>query len=107
MENPDLIDRYLFGHLSSEEEKEILLRRDVDLTFARALKERKSIFLGLQALGNEQMKTKIKAVRQRMFEEERNKAFQNKPRPKSNRRSWMVMAAAIVLLLFLAWQFLF
>jgi len=91
MENPDLIDRYLFGQLTAQEEKEILVRRDSDPEFATALKERQSIFSGLEALGNEKMKEEIK----------------DQAAPTRKLSVWITMAAAIALLVFFAWQFLF
>lgn len=100
----DQIDGFILGKLSSIEEEEFRRQLLIDSSLAQEVTKRELILSGLEALGNQEMKDRIKWVRKKMLEEEKNP-----PQKKGRNRSlllWISTAAAIFIFCLIGWQFL-
>ena len=98
------IDAYILGKLSPKEEKDFRQQLLIDSDLAEEVKKRELMRDGLEALGNQKMKDRIKVVRKEMLDKEKN----SNP-PKNRNRIiplWIMAAAAIFILGFVGWQFL-
>lgn len=98
------IDDYILGKLSPKEEEDFRQQLLIDSNLAQEVKKRELMRDGLEALGNQKMKERIKAVRTEMLDNEKNSS------PPKNRNGiiplWIMAAAAIFILGFVGWQFL-
>lgn len=105
MDNQDQLDRYILGQLNQQEAKDyrLLLANNADL--AKEEKKRRSIISGIDALGNEQMRERIKAIRLKMKESEALPAVETK---KGKIRIFRIVAAAAatVALILFSWQYI-
>lgn len=98
------IDEYILGKLSPNEVQEFRQQLLIDSNLADEVKKREIILGGLEALGNEKMRDRIKAVRKEMLEEASNNTL-----GRERSRSlfiWLSAAAAIFVLYWAGWHFL-
>ena len=99
----DQIDDFLFGKLAPEEEEKFRQQRLIDSDLAQEVKKRKLMLGGLEMLGNQQTKERLKEVSKRVFKEKQ----ENLPKELKRSRTlflWTAAAAAIVILCIIGWQ---
>lgn len=93
----DLIERYFENALNKQELAAFQLRLKEDAAFAQLFALEKDVRAGIEAMGNEQLKSELQTIHQ---EETGNLNKQSEQiKASSTRRLWLLAAAAIALLL--------
>ncbi|MFK8009418.1 MAG: tetratricopeptide repeat protein [Saprospiraceae bacterium] len=98
------IDDFILNKLSPQEKEDFRQQLLKNAELAQEVRKRELVRDGLEALGNQKMKDRIKVVRKEMLDQEKN----DNP-PKNQNRIiplWIMAAAAIFILGFVGWQFL-
>lgn len=95
-----LIEQYLFGNLSGTALRDFEKRMAQDTDFAQQVAIEKSIFSGLEALGNEDLRGQLEQIHQEEIATKPKAKIRRLPAP----IRWAIAASVLILMGFFIWN---